>query len=139
MRHKKPFQLACHIPSDTSTEAPSPSAVTMPPMAKIWHTVAMIPEGKVCSYGKIADFAGLPRRARYVSRALKLAPAGLSLPWYRVLNSQGKISFAKDSAAFQEQMELLRLEGIVVNGGRVNLSEFEWRPDLATLVLSMPF
>ena len=30
-----------------------PSALS--PMAKIWHVVAIIPQGKVCSYGKVAD------------------------------------------------------------------------------------
>lgn len=109
------------------------------PMAKIWHIVAMIPSGKVTSYGKVADFAGLPRRARYVSKALKSAPEHLSLPWHRVLNSQGKISFEKNSDSFREQMELLRLEGVTVKGGKVNLSNFEWQPDIATLVISMPF
>lgn len=109
------------------------------PMAKIWHIVAMIPSGKVSSYGKVADLAGLPGRARYVSKALRSAPEYLSLPWHRVLNSQGKISFDTHSVSFQEQMELLRLEGIRVNCGKVNLSECEWRPDMATLVMSMPF
>lgn len=109
------------------------------PMAKIWHIVAMIPLGKVSSYGKVADFAGLPGRARYVSKALKSAPEHLSLPWHRVLNSQGKISFEKHSVSFQEQMELLRIEGVTVNCGKVDLSEFEWQPDMATLVMSIPF
>ncbi|MFB2653777.1 MGMT family protein [Shewanella seohaensis] len=109
------------------------------PMAKIWHIVAMIPPGKVSSYGKVADFAGLPGRARYVSKALKSAPEHLPLPWHRVLNSQGKISFEKHSVSFQEQMELLRIEGVTVNCGKVDLSEFEWQPDMATLVMSIPF
>lgn len=116
-----------------------PMQVVSSPMARIWHIVGMIPEGKISSYGKVADLAGLPGRARYVSKALKLAPEQLSLPWHRVLNSHGKISFEQNSSAFQEQMELLRIEGIVVNRGKVNLSEFEWRPDSATLVMSMPF
>ncbi|MCU8028603.1 MGMT family protein [Shewanella sp. SM73] len=116
-----------------------PQTVDLSPMAKIWHIVAMIPQGKVSSYGKIADYAGLPRRARYVSKALKAAPEHLSLPWHRVLNSQGKISFEKNSTFFQEQMELLRIEGITVNCGKISLSEYEWRPDLVTLVMAMPF
>ncbi|QYX66707.1 MGMT family protein [Shewanella putrefaciens] len=114
-------------------------AVELSPMAKIWHIVAMIPQGKISSYGKIADYAGLPGRARYVSKALKSAPEHLSLPWHRVLNSQGKISFEKNSVSFQEQMELLRIEGITVNCGKVRLSEYQWRPDLVTLVMAMPF
>lgn len=112
---------------------------TLSPMAKIWHIVAMIPQGNVSSYGKIADYAGLPGRARYVSKALKSAPEHLSLPWHRVLNSQGKISFEKNSHAFQQQMELLRMDGVTVNCGKISLSEYEWRPDLVTLVMAMPF
>lgn len=94
---------------------PETSAPPLSPMQKIWHIVALIPEGRVASYGKIADYAGLPGRARYVSRALKQAPDSLALPWHRVINSQGKISFAKDTHPFQLQMSLLRSEGVQVN------------------------
>lgn len=124
-------------PDETNSTQETQSKLS--PMAKIWHIVAMIPPGKVSSYGKVADFAGLPGRARYVSKALKSAPEHLSLPWHRVLNSQGKISFEKHSVSFQEQMELLRIEGVTVNCGKVDLSEFEWQPDMATLVMSIPF
>jgi methylated-DNA-protein-cysteine methyltransferase related protein len=106
---------------------------------RIWYVVALIPKGKVASYGKIADLAGLPGRARFVSRALKEAPEELNLPWHRVINSQGKISFDKFSQMFQHQTECLRIEGVLVNSGKIALSEYEWRPDLATLVMSLPF
>ncbi|MBB1270435.1 MGMT family protein [Shewanella sp. SR44-3] len=109
------------------------------PKERIWFVVALIPEGKVISYGKIADLAGLPGRARYVSRALKEAPEHLILPWHRVINSQGKISFDKYSQMFQHQMQCLRTEGVPVNSGKIALSEFEWRPEMATLVMSLPF
>lgn len=132
--------LYAYLKQDEATlEAQTTQAEPLSPMAKIWHIVAMIPRGSVSSYGKVADLAGLPGRARYVSKALKSAPEHLSLPWHRVLNSQGQISFEKNSAAFQEQMELLRIEGVVVNCGKVRLSEVEWRPDMATLVMTMPF
>ncbi|MCL1091647.1 MGMT family protein [Shewanella profunda] len=138
--HKDKSPLYPYLKLDEEGLKTAPmQAVVLSPMAKIWHIVGMIPKGKVSSYGKVADLAGLPGRARYVSKALKLAPEHLSLPWHRVLNSQGKISFEKNSSSFQEQMELLRIEGVVVNRGKVNLSEFEWRPDLATLVMAMPF
>ncbi|MCG9964547.1 MGMT family protein [Shewanella cutis] len=127
------------ISLEDALDMPHTQGAALSPMAKIWHIVAMIPPGKVSSYGKVADFAGLPGRARYVSKALKSAPEHLSLPWHRVLNSQGKISFDKHSASFQEQMELLRLEGVTVNCGKVDLSECEWQPDMATLVMSIPF
>lgn len=108
-------------------------------MQRIWHVVALVPQGHVSSYGKIADLAGLPGRARYVSRALKLAPDHLNLPWHRVINSQGKIAFPEATPAFIEQLQLLRSEGIAVNRGKIKLSNYEWQPDLATLMFELPF
>jgi len=109
------------------------------PMEKIWFIVGMIPEGTVTSYGKVADLAGLPGRARYVSKALKSAPQAMNLPWFRVINSQGRISFKETSQPYQEQMELLRLEGVEVIRGKIKLQDYEWQPDIATLVLAIPF
>lgn len=109
------------------------------PIQKIWFIVNLIPKGNVSSYGKIADLAGLPGRARYVSTALKRAPKEMQLPWHRVMNSQGKISFESKSQFYQTQMELLRLEGVQVNRGRISLSEYEWKPDFATLLYEIPF
>ena len=106
---------------------------------KLLFIVNMIPKGNVFSYGKVADLAGLPGRARMVSKALKQAPADSNTPWYRVVNSQGKISLPKDSSSYREQVELLRIEGVEVINGKVNLSKNEWKPDLATLVMDIPF
>jgi methylated-DNA-protein-cysteine methyltransferase related protein len=108
-------------------------------MQKIWLIVAIIPQGRVTSYGLVADYAGLPGRARLVSKALKSAPDELQLPWHRVINSQGKISLQANSPEFREQVELLRIEDITVNRGKVALSKYQWQPDLATLVMAMPF
>ncbi|QSX35454.1 MGMT family protein [Shewanella avicenniae] len=108
-------------------------------MQRIWWVVAMIPSGRVASYGMVADIAGLPGRARYVSRALQQAPATLTLPWHRVINAQGKLSFAKDSDAYREQSQRLRSEGILLNQGKICWSDYGWQPDIATLVMSVPF
>ncbi|WP_394494843.1 MGMT family protein [Shewanella sp. ENK2] len=112
---------------------------TLSPKQRIWFIVNMIPSGNVLAYGKVADLAGLPGRARYVSKALKEAPEHLNLPWHRVINSQGKISFKLNTLHFQNQQERLKSEGIEVNKGKISLSKFEWKPDMATLVLSLPF
>ena len=42
---------------------------------KVLQTIGLIPYGKVCTYGVIAEYAGLPRRARYVGTVLKNLPA----------------------------------------------------------------
>lgn len=105
---------------------------------RIWETVLRIPFGHVASYGQIADLAGLPGRARLVGKALAKTPEQLSIPWYRVINSQGKISFAAGSEQFAKQKGFLQQEGVVVFNGRIKLKEFQWQPDLAEL-LQLPF
>lgn len=66
---------------------------------KIWQVVAAIPAGKVASYGQIADMAGLGRQARYIGKALGKLPEGHSIPWYRVIRSNGQIAFPIGSEA----------------------------------------
>lgn len=109
----------------------------------ICKTVQKIPFGKVACYGQIADLAGLPGRARLVGRALGKVPDGgvnaQPVPWYRVINSQGKISFPIDSENFILQKKLLQDEGIVVIGSRINLKIFKWNPDLSELLFSLTF
>jgi methylated-DNA-protein-cysteine methyltransferase-like protein len=102
--------------------------------ARIWRTVAAIPPGKVAAYGLVADLAGLPGRARYVSRALKAAPDDLALPWHRVLRADGRIAFEAGSEAAREQVLRLRGEGVEVNRNRVDISRFGWKPTLGELL-----
>ncbi|WP_371377151.1 MGMT family protein [Thalassotalea aquiviva] len=104
----------------------------------IWHIVQLIPKGRVATYGQIADLAGLPGRSRFVGKALANAPSSLNLPWFRVINSQGKISFLPNSTRYKAQYELLQTDGIVLLNGKIKLSEFQWQPDLPQL-LQLPY
>ncbi len=110
---------------------------------QIWQTVQLIPTGKVACYGQIADLAGLPGRARLVGKSLGQIPnsgwQGKLVPWHRVINSQGKISFPINSPLFLTQKELLQDEDIVVIGGKIKLKDFQWQPDLNELLFSLKF
>jgi methylated-DNA-protein-cysteine methyltransferase-like protein len=97
----------------------------------IWREVAALPRGSVSTYGSIAARAGLPRRARLVGHALKVAPRALALPWHRVVAAGGRIAFPKGSAAHREQCRRLRAEGVEVIRGRVRLPK---APDLDALL-----
>jgi methylated-DNA-protein-cysteine methyltransferase related protein len=86
----------------------------------IWHVVCCIPRGQVATYGEVARAAGLPGRARQAGRALRLAPAGMHLPWHRVVGAGGRIVFPKSSRAHREQARRLRAEGVKVRADRVD-------------------
>jgi len=114
-----------------------------PHYIRIWQTVQAIPEGKVASYGQIADLAGLPGRARLVGKALGKVPEGgwrgRVVPWFRVINSQGKISFTAGSEHFERQKQALQEEDVVVLGARIRLADFQWQPDLNELLFTLEY
>ena len=75
--------------------------------------VKTIPRGKVMSYGQIATQLGL-QDARVVGWTMHAAGGAEGVPWWRVLNNEGKITI-KEEAARARQKELLAAEGIEVN------------------------
>jgi len=95
-----------------------PRGVDHPALEAIWSVVAAIPPGRVSSYGAVAEAAGLPGRARQAGFALRHAPAGLDLPWHRVLAAGGRIAFPPGSRAARQQQRLLEAEGVIVRNGR---------------------
>ncbi|MEH6490687.1 MGMT family protein [Halopseudomonas sp.] len=94
--------------------------------AAFFQVLASIPAGKVTSYGKVAELAGMGRGARLVGRWLGQLPDGTRLPWHRVLNSQGKLSLPPDSTSGAEQRRRLMAEGVLVRNDRVNLRQYGW-------------
>ena len=91
----------------------------------IYTIIASIPKGCVASYGQVAALAGYPNNARLVGRLLKEMPKGSTIPWHRVVNSQGKISFAESCPQYHIQRERLITEGIVINQ-RINMAKYRW-------------
>ena len=92
--------------------------------------IRAIPEGKVCTYGKIAEYAGSPRGARQVVRILHSCAEKEQLPWHRVINREGRIAL-KPMEGYDEQRELLEHEGIEFDQfGRIDLNQFLWEPDM---------
>ena len=93
----------------------------------VWHAVRAIPEGSVATYGDVARAAGLPGLARFVGYALRQLSEDSTLPWHRVVNSQGKLSLPLGSEGYREQKERLLAEGIRFNNERISLKQFRWR------------
>ena len=96
---------------------------------QILEVVALIPYGKVASYGQIAKMAGLPKHARLVGYVLKNLDQQSQIPWHRVINSQGKISVTRlNNQGENVQQHLLAEEGVYVLNGKVNFKTFGWLP-----------
>lgn len=94
---------------------------------RIWQVVALIPSGKVTSYGEVARRAGLPGAARRVGRALKGLPSDTRIPWHRVVNAQGRISLPDGSASQYTQRDRLEAEGVVFRSNKsIDLKRFGW-------------
>ena len=92
----------------------------------IWQIVAAIPKGKVATYGQVARLAGYPSHARFVGTTLKNLPKGTKLPWYRVVNGKGQLSFPFNSASWRRQKKHLEAEGVVFIGERFSLKTYRW-------------
>ena len=93
----------------------------------VWKVVSEIPSGHVLTYGEVAKLSGMPRQARRVSQAMRRAPRKMELPWHRVINSQGEISFPEESAGWLEQKDRLEGEGVVFLNGKIDLEHFGYR------------
>lgn len=95
--------------------------------SRVYRLVRHVPRGKVTSYGAIARMLEHPHAARTVGWALHCLPDGADVPWWRVINSQGRISTScwEHSAALQRQ--LLEAEGVEFDArGYVDLDRFGW-------------
>ncbi len=75
--------------------------------------VKNIPHGKVMSYGQIGAQLGI-KDARVIGNAMHGIGSEKDVPWWRVVNNEGKITI-KDEATRNKQKELLMAEGVEVN------------------------
>jgi methylated-DNA-protein-cysteine methyltransferase related protein len=98
---------------------------------RVYDIVRQIPPGRVTTYSAVATLVYSPRAARAVGQALKAGLWGAEeVPWQRVINSQGRVSFRGDVARVELQRALLEREGIVFGaGGRVDLERYGWWGD----------
>jgi methylated-DNA-protein-cysteine methyltransferase-like protein len=96
---------------------------------QVWQVIALIPKGRVATYGQVAELAGLPGGARRVGRVLSQLPSGTRIPWHRVVNASGGISLPEGSGGHVRQQTRLEKEGIVFStSGRIALRRYRWQP-----------
>ena len=97
--------------------------------SRIWQVIALIPPGKVATYGDVAKHAGLPGAARRVGYAMRTLPEDTKIPWHRVINAQGKLSLPQNSSSGRTQRARLETEGVNLrDSGSVDMNRFRWMP-----------
>ncbi len=97
---------------------------------QVYAAVALIPAGRLATYGQIAELIGAYGRARQVGWALRRLALPSPVPWHRVVNARGRISFTPSREGSDWiQRELLLAEGIAVDAeGQLPLRRYLWVP-----------
>jgi methylated-DNA-protein-cysteine methyltransferase-like protein len=95
---------------------------------RVFEIVRRIPAGRVMTYGQLADILGegyTPRTVGFVMHA-----ADESVPWQRVINSQGACSTGRVILPPDLQQRMLESEGITFDArGRCDLARYRWTPE----------
>ena len=92
--------------------------------------VSMIPRGKVVSYGQVALYIGVPRAGRQVGWILNQLEEKASIPWWRVVNNEGRISIKGSRFTANDQREFLLGEGVEVSGDfTFDIEKYRFIPD----------
>ncbi len=110
--------------NENDTDAPLPATSLY---ERIYAIVRQIPRGQVATYGQVALLAG-GCSARTVGFAMAALHSGThpDVPWYRVINRQGRISINEPEGGYL-QRKLLEEEGVRFNRfDQVDLEEFGW-------------
>ncbi len=95
---------------------------------RAWDVVAQIPDGKVTTYGHIAEYLGAKSAARTVGWAMQAAK-DTWLPCHRVVNRFGALSGARHFGGPHIMEDLLRNEGVTfTDDGCVDMEKHLWIP-----------
>jgi methylated-DNA-protein-cysteine methyltransferase-like protein len=89
--------------------------------ARVYDVIDAIPAGSVMTYGDVAEAAGL-NSARIVGRILSQGDE--PVPWHRVVRADGTCAHHLQD----EQLVLLRAEGVPIRGTRIVLAQARLDP-----------
>lgn len=96
---------------------------------RVYEVVKLIPEGRVTSYGAIANYLGAKRSSRMVGWAMNAAHQHPEIPAHRVVNRQGLLTGKMHFADPDEMEQRLALEGINVKNDQVqDFKVVYWNP-----------
>lgn len=95
---------------------------------RVYQVAQLIPEGKVTSYGAIANYLGMSRGARMVGWAINGSRAK-DVPAHRVVNKKGLLTGKHHFEGTNLMQQLLENEGVVIIDNQIqNLEACFWDP-----------
>lgn len=102
---------------------------------RIYAVVRQIPPGRVATYGQVAELAGLIGKPRLVGYALYRVEIDTDIPWQRVINAKGEVSYSTlRNGGDHLQRALLEDEGIEFDAkGKIDLKRYRWVPSFELL------
>ena len=97
----------------------------------VWEVAALIPKGKVSSYGAIARYLSSPKAARMVGWAMNAShAANQNIPAHRVVNRLGILSGRSHFGQGDLMANLLQNEGLIIENDKIlNFEENFWDPN----------
>ncbi|MFT6814645.1 MAG: methylated-DNA-protein-cysteine methyltransferase-like protein [Sphingobacteriales bacterium] len=97
---------------------------------KVYKVVALIPYGRVTSYGAVAEYLGAKRSARMVGWAMNSSHSStLNVPAHRVVNRNGLLTGKAHFENPDLMKNLLESEGIMVEDDQIQDLEIKmWLP-----------
>ncbi|HUH99994.1 MAG TPA: MGMT family protein [Nitrososphaerales archaeon] len=90
----------------------------------VYAMAALVPMGKVTTYGAIAKAIGSPRAARAVGNALGANTNPIVVPCHRVVRADGGLGGYSGGDGPATKAKLLGREGVRVSAGRVSLDQY---------------
>lgn len=99
----------------------------------VYQVVALIPAGKVTTYGAIAGYLGSKGGARLVGWAMNASHSQANIPAHRVVNRNGVLT-GKHFFGGNRMQELLEAEGLTIKDDQIlNFSSHLWDPSIELL------
>lgn len=99
----------------------------------IYQVVKLIPEGRVSSYGAIAQYLGTKSGARLVGWAMNACHNMPDVPAHRVVNRNGMLT-GKHHFGGNVMQERLEAEGVKVENDKIiNFDAHFWNPSTELL------
>lgn len=109
-----------------------PHSTTSDFFSRVYDVVRLIPEGRVSTYGGIAECLGMRGSARMVGWAMNAAHSHPDVPAHRVVNRNGMLTGKHHFGGPRVMQQLLEQEGHTIEDDQImDFDKVFWKPTRA--------